>query len=96
MEKVYYNLNESEFVYKRNELEMYFSSKFKLESYSKKVDLYLESEKAKLRYKYRADVLFENVLLLNYYKIVEKKGFYAKYKGLELTQDYKIRAEIEV
>ena len=96
MNKIYFDLTQSEFIYTYKDIEIRFSSQLKLNAFTKQVDSYVETEKLKLNYKYQANILFDYVFILNLYKNVEKRGFYAKYKGKELNKDYTIKTEIEV
>ena len=51
---------------------------------------YIRYETLKLNIRYKMIVNADEMLLLSYYKKVEKRGFKVMYKGVELEKDYYI------
>src|SRR5574339_966930 len=87
---VYHNLKESEYVVSNSEITFSFSSEFLLNKF---IDGYKDYRKTFLK-NAKADIN-RNQLTLNlktladiiYYKSVEKRGFLARLKGVDLTWD---------
>ena len=61
-----------------------------MDKFSKIYKEYIRSETLKLNIKYKMIVDADEMLLLSVYKMVEKRGFKVKYKGVELEKDYYI------
>lgn len=77
---IYYNLSESEYILYYDNFKFYFSSKFYLEKFKKEYTYYILNESSKINSKYKCVCYADEVLLLNLYKSIEKKGFLVKYK----------------
>lgn len=76
-DKIYLNLLDSTYIHKIYNISLYFSSKFYLEKYKKEVNRYVEQESARLRIRYNCNVNLQRMLVIAYYKKVEKRGFFA-------------------
>lgn len=73
---IYYNLKESEYIYKCNEFIFYFSSELYKNKYVETVERFVSVETAKLEIKYHCKIFIRSMLLVAYYKLIEKRGFY--------------------
>lgn len=99
MNKIYKDLNESKYVFKYFELELYFSSMFYFNKFEKKYINFIKDEKDKLKIKYMCNVddykcdIFLMILL---YKKIEKRGFKILYEKKELSKDFYIDIEIKL
>ena len=75
---VYNDINKSTFSYNVDELEFYFSSEFNKSRFIKGYKNFIDEEIKKLENKYHVNIKFEIVLLIAYYKKIEKRGFKIK------------------
>lgn len=87
---VWYNLNDSPFFLRINDFMFYFTSKFCMDKFERTYKEYIRDETLKLNVRYKMIVDADEMLLLSYYKKVEKRGFKVMYKGVELEKDYYI------
>lgn len=87
---VCYELEDSPFFLRMNDFMFYFSSKFYKDKFEKEYKDYLRSETLKLNVKYKMIVDADEMLLLSFYKMIEKRGFKVMYKGVNLEKDYYI------
>lgn len=87
---VFYKLEDSPFFLRIGDFMFYFTSKFYMDKYNNTYRDYVKNETLKLNVKYNMLVDAEEMLLLSYYKIVEKRGFKVQYKGVEISKDYYI------
>lgn len=87
---VFYELNDSPFFLRIDDFMFYFTSKFYKEKFEKEYKEYVKNETLKLNIKYKMIVYADEMLLLSFYKIIEKRGFKVKYKGVDLEKDYYI------
>lgn len=83
---VYQNIEESPYVYKYNDYELYFSSPFYLKNYKTRIDNYIKEEFYKLKNRYSIfndefNKTLNDVLIISFYKKVEKRGFRIYKKG---------------
>lgn len=90
MNKIYKDLNESEYVFRYFELELYFSSMFYYKKFKKEYFNFIKNETDKLKIKLRCNINCDKILLLLLYKKIEKRGFRAIYGGIELDENYNI------
>lgn len=91
---VYYELDNTPFFLRINDFMFYFSSNFYLEKFKNTMEEYLKIETLKLNSKYKMIVYADEMLLLSLYKMIEKRGFRVKYKGVDLEKDYYIDCEL--
>lgn len=77
---VYQNIEESPFFFQYENYKFYFSSQFYKRNFKNRIENYLKEESYKIRNRYKImndrffDILKE-VLLISYYKKIEKRGF---------------------
>ena len=72
---IYWDLSESQYKYKFEGIEYYFSSMFYLEKFKNNVERFITEETAKLEIKYKILIDFRIYLAISYYKRIEKRGF---------------------
>lgn len=85
---IYYNLYESEYKYKIDNFEFVFSSLFYLSLFKANLESYLRYEQERLNNKLKKNIELKEVILIDHYKKIEKRGFLVYYKDKEL-KDYK-------
>lgn len=85
---IYYDLNESSYTFKYDNLTFYFSSPKYLERFKDTYIEYIKNETMKLNLKFSSIVYADEMLLLNLYKQIEKRGFKVLYKNKELINNY--------
>lgn len=68
-------LKDSNYIYKYKGLSFYFSSKFYLNKFVDNVENYVENETIKFEMKYKIGITLEILLMIAYYKKIEKRGF---------------------
>lgn len=90
---IYYDINKSPYVYKTVYFDFYFSSQFYLNKFKREVYEYIDIEQNKLKVKFRHLVSFERILMLDYYKKIEKRGFrvYDNLQRKYIKADYQIK-----
>lgn len=84
---IYYNLNESDYIFEYNHFKFYFSSVLYLNKYKSLYQDYIEKETKKLNAYYKANINCEVMLLLTLYKKIEKRGFKVVYDNKDLKED---------
>ena len=72
---IYLDLSESDYIFKYEGIEYYFSSVLYMEKFKKLVDSYVTEETAKLEIKYKLFIDFRVYLAISLYKRIEKRGF---------------------
>lgn len=72
---VYYDIFESDLSITYKDLIMYFSSEFNLTRFQNKILNFIKEENSKLKVKYNVEVEFDEMLIIAYYKKIEKRGF---------------------
>ena len=76
---IYYDINESDYTAKINvnneEIVLYFSSLFLRKKFLDTVGNYIHNENIKLSLNYKVDIDATKLLLLSYYKKIERRGF---------------------
>ena len=87
---VCYELDDSPFFLRYEDFMFYFSSSFYKKKFEEGYKEYIRSETLKLNVKYKMIVYADEMLLLSFYKMTEKRGFKVKYKGIEIEKDYYI------
>ena len=65
-----------------------FSSKFYLDKFKSEYINYVKNETLKLKSKYNCVLYVDEMLMLNLYKKIEKRGFYVLYNNHELKENY--------
>lgn len=91
--KIYYNIDESDYKVSTIYFDFYFSSEFYAHKFKTNYAVYVENEQNKLKVKFGQDVNFIQILLLDYYKKIEKRGFrvYDNLNKEYVKSDYKIK-----
>lgn len=92
---IYYNLKESEYTKIIGNFKFVFSSLFYLTLFSSNLESYIVYEGNRLNKKLNTDLNLDELILLNHYKKIEKRGFLVYYKNKELT-NYKFVVNLEV
>lgn len=87
---VFKDINESNYKFKYDNLEFYFSSQFYLEKFIKEHSQFIKDETMKLKIKYKCSIYCDEMILLLLYKRIEKRGFKVKYKNKALNENYYI------
>lgn len=87
---VCYSLEDSPFFLRVDDFMFYFTSKFYMDKFKKEYQDYIRDETLRLNVKYKMIVYANEMLLLSFYKMVEKRGFKVQYKGVDLDKDYYI------
>ena len=83
---IYYNLNESDYSYSIDNFKFVFSSLFYLGLFKQNLEEWLSFEEAKINTKIREKLNLREVLLIDHYKQIEKRGFLVYYKDKELKE----------
>ena len=91
---IYNDLDESKYIYSLGSLTFYFSSKFYMEKFKNEYKEYVKSEKIKIQLKYKCTLNGDEMILLNLYKSIEKRGFKVYYNNCELNKDYTFKTII--
>jgi len=91
---IYYDLNESDYIYTIDNFKFVFSSLFYLSLFKQNLEAYLKYEEDKLNNKIGEDLNLKEVILLNHYKKLEKRGFLVYYNNKKLDK-YKFVVNLE-
>lgn len=70
------NIKESKYIFIVDNLMLYFSSNFNKERFISNYNVYVLEESIKLENKYKLNMDIKNLLVISYYKKIEKRGFY--------------------
>ena len=92
---IYYDLNESDYIYSIDNFKFVFSSLFYLSLFKQNLESYLKYEEDKLNNKIGEDLNLKEVILLNHYKKLEKRGFLVYYNNKKLDK-YKFVVNLEM
>lgn len=88
---IYYDLKESDYFVKMNinneEIILYFSSLFLKKKFLDNIGLYTHNENIKLSCNYKIDIDATKLLILSYYKRIEKRGFRVYINEKEIIND---------
>lgn len=93
---IYYNLDETVYSFDYDNLKFYFSSRFYLDKFKKEYIGYLKTETLKLQSKYKCILYADEMILLDLYKKIEKRGFRVLYNNESISDSYFINAIIDV
>ena len=91
---IYYDLNESDYIYTIDNFKFVFSSLFYLSLFKQNLDSYLKYEEDRINNKIGEDLNLKEVILLNHYKKLEKRGFLVYYNNKKLDK-YKFVVNLE-
>lgn len=92
---IYYNLKESNYIAKIDNFTFVFSSLFYLSLFKQNLEEYIQYEQNRLNQKINTDINLKEVILLNHYKKIEKRGFLVYYKNKEI-KDYNFIVNLEM
>lgn len=88
---IYYDIKESDYYTKLNvnneEIILYFSSNFLKKKFLDNIALYIHNENIKLSIQYKIDIDATKLLILSYYKRIEKRGFRVLINDKEIIND---------
>lgn len=73
--KVYNDIDDSNYFINVGKVNLYFSSEFNLNRFSKGYETYIKEENLKLENKYHVKLVANYYLLIAFYKKIEKRGF---------------------
>lgn len=91
-----WNLFQSKYIYKYNDLEFYFSSKFYLEKFKEELQNYIDMEAKKFYNRFKVKINLERIFAISLYKKIEKRGCLIYYidksingnEKIQITEDY--------
>lgn len=92
---IYYNLKESEYEYSIDNFIFVFSSLFYLNLFKSNIEEDLSFEQNKINNKLKCNVDLRELILINRYKQIEKRGFLVYYNDKEI-RDYKFICKLEM
>ena len=92
---VYYNLSESEYEYSIDNFIFVFSSLFYLNSFKDKLEEFITFEQNKINNKLKCSIDSRELILLNRYKNIEKRGFLVYYND-KVLKEYKFISKLEM
>ena len=92
---IYYNLKESDYRYTIDNFEFVFSSLFYLNLFKINLESYINYEQERLNNRLKNKIDLKEVILLDHYKKIEKRGFLVYYNNKEL-KDYNFIVNLEM
>ena len=84
---VCYSLEDSPFFLRINDFMFYFTSKFYMDKFNKEYKDYIRDETLRLNVRYKMMGYADEMLLLSFYKIIEKRGFKVLFLGKEIKEN---------
>lgn len=81
---IYYDLNESTYIFKIDNLEFYFSSEFYKNKFIENYESFILTETLKLNNKYKCKLDAKTMFLITLYKKIETRGFKIKIDNLDI------------
>lgn len=91
---VYYNLDESDYIFEYKDMKFYFSSNTYLTKFKEKYKDYLGMESIKMDIYFNATGYYDRILLLKLYRKIEKRGFRVLYKNRYISIPYSLVCEV--
>ena len=73
--RVYNDINDSNYYVELDKIKIYFSSEFNKERFLKGYEEYVKEENLKIQNKYKVNIIANYYLLFAYYRKIEKRGF---------------------
>lgn len=70
------NIKESKFNFTVNEIKFYFSSELYMNKFKNEYQTFIDMETIKLKNKYKVNIKADVMLMISFYKRIEKRGFY--------------------
>lgn len=89
------SIDDNNFVYEYDNMLFYFSSLLYYKKFEKLLSEYLKNETLKLKNKFNCTIVCDEMILLNLYKKIEKRGFKVYYKDHLLSENYYIKLVID-
>lgn len=93
---IYYDLKESEYEFDYDNLKFVFSSKLYLEKFIGNYKDYLKDETAKIESDFKATFYADELLLIDLYRKIEKRGFRVLYFNEPLDEKLYYNIKLEV
>lgn len=85
--KVYYDLNESDYIIDYKRFKFIFSSKFYIEKFKKELYNYINIEQNRIDERYKLRLESSEYLALSLYKKIEKRGFLVYFNGRKIDKN---------
>ena len=92
---IYYDLEESDYKTNIDNFTFVFSSLFYLTLFKTNLEEYIKYENNRINNKIKKDIDLKEVILLDLYKKIEKRGFLVYYKD-KLLKDYSFIVKLEM
>ena len=92
---IYYDLKESEYKANIDNFTFVFSSLFYLTLFTTNLEEYVKYENKRINNKIKKEIELKEVILLDLYKKIEKRGFLVYYKNKEL-KNYSFIVKLEM
>ena len=93
---IYHSLDESEYFFKYDNLTFVFSSKLYLKKFMGIYKEYLKENTAKIESKFNSTFYADELILIDLYRKIEKRGFRVLYYGEPLEEKLYYNVELEV
>ena len=93
---IYHSLDESEYYFKYDDLTFVFSSKLYLKKFMGIYKEYLKENTAKMESKYKSTFYADELILIELYRKIEKRGFRVLYFNEPLDEKLYYNIELEV
>ena len=91
---IYYNLDETEYVFEYKDMKFYFSSQSYLTKFKEKYKDFIGMESIKMDIYFNATGDYNRILLLKLYRKIEKRGFKVLYRNRYLSIPYSLVCEV--
>lgn len=91
---IYYNLDESTYIFEYKDMKFYFSSKTYLTKFIAKHLDFIALESVKMDIYFNCTGTYDRILLLKLYRKIEKRGFRVIYKNRYLQIPYNLVCEV--
>lgn len=92
---IYYDLEESDYKTNIDNFTFVFSSLFYLTLFKTNLEEYIKYENNRINNKIKKDIDLKEVILIDLYKKIEKRGFLVYYKDKQL-KDYSFIVKLEM
>lgn len=91
---IYLDIEESDYIYKFLDYTFYFSSLSYLEKFKNGHFEYIKKITSKLSDELKVKVYASDILLINYYKSIEKRGFRVEYNKTRIKEPLEIELKL--
>lgn len=92
---IYNDLNESDYIFKYDNIKFYFSSRFYLEKFEREYTNFIKDETMKLKIKFKCNIFADYLILILLYQRIEKRGFKVEYNNKKLNENVYFNVEID-